>query len=134
MDEETTVVTEKVVATERKEQMISPIESTRILKKLSQSIAEEDLKRFKETLKEAVHLSGNVSCLAKNAGLSRGTLYKAMQEGSDTGLGTLLKLFHALGMELVVTKKTRKSGSEKVRGPSSKTPIWKSVVSFFSRD
>ena len=116
----------------------APIEvtadSAKMLKILSQSIADEDLKLFKETLKVVVHSNGNVSCLAKNAGLSRGTLYKAMREGSDTGLGTLLKLFHALGLEMVVTKRSGKAKRHAPREMSGKNPIWKKFVSFFSRE
>lgn len=110
------------------------VDSSKILKTLSQSIADEDLKMFKETLNIAIHSNGNVSCLAKNAGLSRGTLYKVMSEGSDTGLSTILKLFHALGLELVVVKRSGKAKRHVPREMSEKKPIWKKFVSFFSRE
>lgn len=50
-------------------------------------------------------VKGKVSHLAKEAHLSRGTLYKLMQGKGQTEIGTVLKLIHALGYDLTVTRK-----------------------------
>ncbi|MDB6081535.1 MAG: hypothetical protein JWO53_807 [Chlamydiia bacterium] len=52
---------------------------------------------------------GNISNLAEKAELSRGTLYKIMEGKGQTEIGTFLKLIHALGYNLMVTRKNAPS-------------------------
>ena len=42
----------------------------------------------------------NLSALARDAGLNRGTLYEALSEDGNPTLATLLKVTHALGLRL----------------------------------
>ena len=44
-----------------------------------------------------------MSQLAKNAGLGRETLYKALAPGAKPRYDTVLKVLHGLGVKLVVT-------------------------------
>jgi probable addiction module antidote protein len=45
--------------------------------------------------------SRGMSALAAETGLSRQTLYKALDKGGNPGLATILKVAHALGFRLV---------------------------------
>jgi probable addiction module antidote protein len=63
---------------------------------LNQALADEDVEAFKLSLKDIIRVHGKVSHLAKEAHLSRGTLYKLMQGKGQTEIGTVLKLIHAL--------------------------------------
>lgn len=72
---------------------------------LNQALADEDIEAFKLSLKDIIRAQGKVTRIAKDAHLSRATLYKAMQGKGQIEMGTILKLIHALGYELTVTKK-----------------------------
>ncbi len=74
---------------------------------LNQALADEDVEAFKLSLKDIIRVHGKISHLAKQAHLSRGTLYKLMQGKGQTEIGTVLKLIHALGYELTVSKKVQ---------------------------
>ncbi len=67
----------------------------------------EDIEAFKLSLKDIIRVHGKVSHLAKEAHLSRGTLYKLMQGKGQTEIGTILKLIHALGYDLTVTRRAQ---------------------------
>lgn len=43
---------------------------------LNQALADDDIEAFKLSLKDVIRVHGNISNLAKEAHLSRGTLYK----------------------------------------------------------
>jgi|HubBroStandDraft_1064217.scaffolds.fasta_scaffold323972_2 probable addiction module antidote protein len=45
--------------------------------------------------------SRGMSALAEDTGLSRQTLYKALDKGGNPGFATILKVAHALGFRLV---------------------------------
>lgn len=74
---------------------------------LNQALADENIEAFKLSLKDIIRVHGKVSHLAKEAHLSRGTLYKLMQGKGKTEMGTVLKLIHALGYDLTVTRKSQ---------------------------
>jgi probable addiction module antidote protein len=74
---------------------------------LNQAVADEDIEAFQLSLKDIIRVHGKVSELAKEAHLSRGTLYKLMQGKGQTEMGTVLKLIHALGYDLTVTRKAQ---------------------------
>ncbi len=72
---------------------------------LNQALADDDLEAFKLSLKDIIRVHGGISNLAKEAHLSRGTLYKIMSGKGQMEMGTIMKLMHALGYNLTVTKK-----------------------------
>ncbi len=74
---------------------------------LNQALADEDLEAFKLSLTDIIRARGKIASLAKKADLSRGTLYKLMDRKSTTEVGTMLKLLHALGYDLIVTKRAQ---------------------------
>lgn len=73
---------------------------------LNQALADDDIEAFQLSLKDIIQVHGNISNLAKEANLSRGTLYKLMQGKGQAEIGTVLKLVHALGYDLTVTRRT----------------------------
>jgi probable addiction module antidote protein len=69
---------------------------------LLRAAAEEDLGDgvvLRAALKYIVR-THNVSALARDAGLNRGNLYKALSEDGNPTLATLLKVTRALGLKL----------------------------------
>lgn len=74
---------------------------------LNQALADEDIEAFQLSLRDIIRVHGKVSELAKEAHLSRGTLYKLMQGKGQAGIGTVLKLIHALGYDLTVTRRAQ---------------------------
>lgn len=58
-----------------------------------------------------------MSAVAKDAGLSRESLYRALSEDGNPELDTLLKVFHALGLKLLAQsaaeKPRRKAGRKR---------------------
>jgi probable addiction module antidote protein len=78
---------------------------------LNQAFADDGIDAFKRSLKDIIRVHGNITALAKEADVSRGTLYKLMEDKGQPEIGTVLKVFHALGYELTVThrKPPRKS-------------------------
>lgn len=74
---------------------------------LNQALADENVEAFKLSLTDIIRAHGKITALAKEADLSRGTLYKLMDRKGATEVGTILKLLHALGYDLTVTKRTQ---------------------------
>lgn len=72
---------------------------------LNQALADEDVEAFKLSLTDIIRAQGKITVLAKKANLSRGTLYKLMERKGTVEVGTILKLLHALGYDLTVTKR-----------------------------
>lgn len=72
---------------------------------LNQALADEDIDAFNLSLKDIIRVHGKISHLAKEAHVSRGTLYKLMQGKGQAEIGTILKLIHALGYDLTVTRR-----------------------------
>ncbi len=73
----------------------------------NQALADEDIEAFQLSLKDIIRVHGKVPELAKEAHLSRGTLYKLMHGKGQAEIGTVLKLIHALGYDLTVTKRVQ---------------------------
>lgn len=76
---------------------------------LNQALADEDVEAFKLSLTDIIKARGKITSLAKKAELSRGTLYKLMDRKGSTEIGTILKLLHALGYNLIVTKSDKET-------------------------
>lgn len=74
---------------------------------LNQALADQDVEALKLSLKDIIRVHGNVSNLAKNAHMSRGTIYKIMTGKGNLEIGTVLKLIHALGYDLTVSRKEK---------------------------
>jgi len=72
---------------------------------LNQALADEDIDALKLSLKDIIRVHGKISNLAKKAHLSRGTIYKIMTGKGQMEIGTVLKLIHALGYSLTVSRK-----------------------------
>lgn len=72
---------------------------------LNQALLDEDIEAFKLSLKDVIRVHGNISDLAKKAHISRTTLYNIMRGEGQVEVGTILKLLHALGFNLTVTKR-----------------------------
>lgn len=72
---------------------------------LNHALADEDIEAFKLSLKDVIRVHGNISNLAKKAHVSRGTIYKLMEQKGQIELGTVLKLMHALGFVITVSRK-----------------------------
>jgi len=76
---------------------------------LNQALADEDVEAFQLSLKDIIRVHGKITALAKKAHLSRGTLYNLMSGKGDAEMGTVLKLIHALGYNLMVTRQEQLS-------------------------
>lgn len=65
--------------------------------------------------------SRNMSQLARDTGLTREGLYKALSPDGNPSFGTVLKVMHALGVQLTVSvKPTRKPSARKQAKPVAK--------------
>ena len=62
---------------------------------LNQALADEDIEAFKLSLKDIIRVAGKIFHLAKEANLSRGTVYKLISGKGQAEIGTVLKLFRA---------------------------------------
>ena len=83
---------------------------------LNQALADEDIEAFKLSLKDIIRVHGKISHLAKEAHLSRGTLYKLMQGKGQAEIGTILKLIHALGYVILLLREGHKPFSLHYKG------------------
>lgn len=81
---------------------------------LNQALADEDVEAFKLSLKDIIRAGGRIAALAKKADLSRGTLYKLMTGKGSAEVGTVLKLLHALGYDLTVTRRVKAARKPKM--------------------
>lgn len=72
---------------------------------LNQALADEDIAAFKLSLKDIIRISGKISSIAKEAHISRTTLYNLMSDKGQAEIGTILKVLHALGYDLIATRK-----------------------------
>ncbi len=53
--------------------------------------------------------------IAKKAGLSRESLYKALSAGGNPEFGTVLKVMHALGLELSISPSKRRKAVRRTK-------------------
>jgi len=74
---------------------------------LNQALEDEDIEAFKLSLKDIIKVRGKITDLAKEAHLSRGTVYNLISGKGQAEIGTVLKLIHALGFNLTVTRKEK---------------------------
>ncbi len=72
---------------------------------LNQALEDEDVDALKVSLKDIIRVHGNVSNLAKEAHISRGTIYNVINGRGQMEIGTVLKLIHAPGYNLTVSKR-----------------------------
>ncbi|MEX1012802.1 MAG: addiction module antidote protein [Waddliaceae bacterium] len=75
------------------------------IKFLNQALADEDVDAFTMSLKDIIRIRGNITDLAKEADVSRGTVYRIINGQGHAEIGTVLKLMHALGYDLTVKKR-----------------------------
>ena len=76
---------------------------------------------FITTALGTVARSRNMSQLARDTGLTREGLYKALSPEGNPSFGTVLKVMHALGVQLTVSAKPkRKPGARKQAKPAAK--------------
>lgn len=68
---------------------------------LSLALAEGDLAEITQALGIVARARG-MTAVARDAGLGRESLYKALGEGGNPELGTVLRVVRALGLELSV--------------------------------
>lgn len=76
----------------------------------------------------AVARSRNMSQLARDTGLTREGLYKALSDGGNPSFGTVLKVVNALGYRLALVsdkKAIRASKPIATKRPASKTAVKK---------
>lgn len=69
---------------------------------LDEAFADEDPRIFIVALGHLARKKG-MSQIARDSGLSRESLYKALSGERNPGFGTILKVVHALGIELHAT-------------------------------
>ncbi len=69
---------------------------------LDEAFADEDPRIFIVALGHLAKKRG-MSQIARDSGLSRESLYKALSGERNPGFGTILKVVHALGIELHAT-------------------------------
>lgn len=69
---------------------------------LTEALADPDPELFLMAVKNVARARG-MTQLAKDAGLGRESLYKALAPGAKPRYDTVLKLIHALGLRLVVS-------------------------------
>ena len=76
---------------------------------LNAALAEGDQAAFMLALRDVAKARGGVSALARETGLNRVALSRALTETGNPELRSLIKMLDASGFELVVVSKTRSS-------------------------
>lgn len=71
---------------------------------IEEAFAEGDQKMIQKALGNVARARG-ISGLAKETGLSRETIYKALSEDGDPRFSTLMSLMKAMGLKLVAEPK-----------------------------
>ena len=64
------------------------------------ALEEGDMSTILLTIKNLVEAKGGMSKIAKETGLNRESLYRALSEDGNPKLSTFYKILHALGMKL----------------------------------
>ena len=78
---------------------------------LSAALEQDDKEAFMNTLMEVVRANGFTET-AREAGLSRTSLYKTVSPARDPRFDTMIALLSALGLRLCVAVDRRKPGDE----------------------
>jgi len=67
---------------------------------LTLSLESDDPREIAEALGAVARVRGGIAQLARETGISREALYRALSETGNPELGTVLKVMHALGVRL----------------------------------
>ncbi|HEX4319447.1 MAG TPA: addiction module antidote protein [Acidobacteriaceae bacterium] len=70
---------------------------------LTAALESNDPRIIAKALGAVARARGGMTELARNTGISREALYRALSEDGNPELGTALKVMHALGVKLSVT-------------------------------
>lgn len=72
---------------------------------LSDAIADGDPRYIAAALGVVARAHGGISELARNTGLHRQTLQKALSDQGNPTLDTVLKVLHALGLQMTIERR-----------------------------
>ena len=67
---------------------------------LTEALESDDPRVIAQALGAVARARGGIAQLAKETGLSREALYRSLSETGNPELGTVLKVLHALGIQL----------------------------------
>ncbi|MCU1322896.1 MAG: addiction module antidote protein [Acidobacteriaceae bacterium] len=67
---------------------------------LTLSLESDDPREIAQALGVVARAKGGIAQLAKQTGLSREALYRSLGDAGNPELGTILKVIHALGIQL----------------------------------
>lgn len=67
---------------------------------LTEALESDDPREIAQALGAVARARGGIAQLARETGLSREALYRALSETGNPELGTVLKVLHALGVKL----------------------------------
>jgi probable addiction module antidote protein len=67
---------------------------------LKEALESDDPREIAQALGAVARARGGIAQLARETGLSREALYRALSETGNPELGTVLKVLHALGVKL----------------------------------
>ncbi len=70
---------------------------------LTEALASEDPRVIAKALGAVARARGGMARLARNTGIAREALYRALSDTGNPELGTTLKVMHALGVRLTAT-------------------------------
>jgi len=70
---------------------------------LNEALETEDARIISKALGAVARARGGMTQLAKDTGISREALYRALGENGNPEFGTFLKVIHALGLKLSAT-------------------------------
>ena len=70
---------------------------------LTEALASEDPRVIAKALGAVARARGGMARLARNTGIAREALYRALSDTGNPELGTALKVMHALGVRLTAT-------------------------------
>jgi probable addiction module antidote protein len=70
---------------------------------LTAALESEDPRIIAKALGTVARARGGISQLARDTGIAREALYRALSESGNPELGTVLKVMHALGVRLSAT-------------------------------
>lgn len=72
---------------------------------LAYALENEDFETFLTCLKDVMRVHGNMTAIAKDANLSRATLYNLTSKNANPELKTVFTLLRTLGYDLRITKR-----------------------------
>lgn len=72
---------------------------------LSDAVADGDPRYIAAALGAVARAHGGIAALARNTGLHRQTLHKALSEGGNPTLDTVIKVLNALGLQMTIERR-----------------------------